>query len=328
MKPLNSQLNIDLECLIRERTILKLPPQGKQFADLDRWANEFPEYRNIITQWERETLNFLDRETVFRICVSCIDKGLWIEAFLIVMIWGYSGDARGPARVSVIVHQPDLSQHLRVAHNFLIQGDIASAYEALVVRGPKFLSTSFGTKILFFFSPRILAERPLIFDRRIFTILGKLGISVAKSPVLNTKQYLDFLDNAKELASKYQVSLSEVEEYLFILSGISVGNYTWLQKVDSQILNSSQLEELSLLFATTFAKYLNQAEVMINGNGGGQYGGFVTTGFRGNIEFEVHAASQSYVTLIKPTVVRNEWSAILERGISQSIRDLLGSDDF
>lgn len=324
MEAFDSKLIIDLECLIRERTILGVAPQGKQFADLDRWAREFPQYQEIITEWERKTLNFLDRDTVQELSLLCIEKGMWVEAFLIVMIWGYSGDARGPARVSAIVLQPELPLHLKVAHDYLLKGDIFNAYDSLVVRGPKFLSTSFGTKILFFFSPNNSTKRPLIFDRRIFVILEKLGIFVAKSPVLNTNQYMEFLVQAEKLATQFQISVSEIEEYLFILSGITVGNYSWMRKVDARYLEPSQLEELSHLFATTIAGYLQNPEILINGNGGGQYGGFVVTGLNKGNKFEIHVAAHGRVLLVKPTIAWNEWSAILERGISQSVRDLLG----
>ncbi|MTA07040.1 MAG: hypothetical protein F2522_05175, partial [Actinobacteria bacterium] len=217
----------DLECLIEEQKILGGSPQGREFADFDRWIQEFPEFESSFRNWTRETLNFLDRNSVRTIAQHSISQGKLVEAFLIVMTWGYSGDARGPARTRKIMEQANFEDSLSKTISFLNQDEISNAYEALIVSGPKHLSTSFGTKLLYFFSTSKGLIQPLIFDRRIFQVLIDLEMSVGKSPVLTVKQYMDYLELASKLADKYSISIGAVEEHLFILSGLSSGNYAW-----------------------------------------------------------------------------------------------------
>jgi hypothetical protein len=173
----------------------------------------------------------LDRADVSEFSKHSIEVGNLAEAFLIVMIWGYSGDARGPARTRQIMEQPSFLDSLRISIDLLKKNEVAQAYECLVVSGPKHLSTSFGSKLLYFFSDSTEILKPLIFDRRIFQVLDELGMAVGKSPVLTSKQYMDYLELASRLAEKLNLSLSEVEEHLFIFSGLIAGNYGWKRKV-------------------------------------------------------------------------------------------------
>lgn len=315
-------LRSDFECLIEEQSIIGQSPQGKEFADFDRWIREFSEYQEVVSQWKRETLNFLDREAVRRICQRCISESDLKGAFLIVMIWGYSGDARGPVRTRQITEQANFLKSLEATYKFLSKNQIQEAYESLIVNGPKFLSTSFGTKILYFFSTSNTDIQPLIFDRRIFLILDNLGLAVGKTPVLTSKQYMDYLRMASELAKNYSISIGQVEENLFILSGLNSGNYSWKRKVSFESFNAEQRDKLAALLAKKFASYATNSNILLNGNGGGQYGGYVVTGEIGSVEYELHASTSDGVNLIKPEFVRFDWDSVLFRGIAQSIRDL------
>jgi hypothetical protein len=164
---------------------------------------------------------------------------------------------------------------------------------------------------------------PLIYDRRIFLILEELGLSVSKTAVLSSSQYMDYLKLTHELSKKYAISASQVEELLFILSAINGGNYAWSQEVLYENLMPKQREELSALLAHQFASYLSGSTVMENGNGGGQYGGYVSSGTLNGIEYELHAATESTINLVKPEFLRLEWNRVLKRGIAQSVRDLI-----
>ncbi len=323
---MNEQLFNDFECLVSEQRILGAQAQGAVFADFQRWAEEFKEYEEKILQWQGKTLNFLDRATVRTIASQNIQSEELDMAFLIIMIWGYAGDARGPARTRRIMEQEDFADSLKRANEFLQMNEIANAYDALVLNGPKHLSTSFATKILYFFSSVESPLMPLIYDRRISLILEELGLSVSKSAVLSSAQYLSYLKLAAELSNKYSIETGEVEELLFILSAITAGNYSWKQEVRYESLLPNQREELSALLAHHFASYLDGSAVMANGNGGGQYGGFVSTGTLNGIEYELHATTESTVNLVKPDFLRLEWNRVLKRGIAQSVQDLISKN--
>ena len=116
---MNVALLKDFECLIEEQKILAQSPQGKEFADFERWQKEFPEFNESLKKWARESLNFLDRANVRELSHRSISEGNLTEAFLIVMIWGYSGDARGPARTRLIIEQPNFLESLKLALEFL-----------------------------------------------------------------------------------------------------------------------------------------------------------------------------------------------------------------
>ena len=320
---MNDRLLKDFECLVEEQKIIGVSPQGKEFADFDRWLKEFPEYSNSITQWNRRTLNFLDRADVSEFSQLSIELGNLAEAFLIVMIWGYSGDARGPARTRQIMEQPSFLDSLKISIDFLKKNEVAQAYDCLVVSGPKHLSTSFGSKLLYFFSDSTEILKPLIFDRRIFQVLDELGMAVGKSPVLTSKQYMDYLELASRLAEKLNLSLSEVEEHLFIFSGLIAGNYGWKRKVSFETLTDDQRNKLALLLANSFASRLSNPSILLNGNGGGQYGGYVATGLLEGVEYELHSTTNRNVNLIEPEMIRIEWDLVLLRGIAQTVRDLL-----
>ena len=321
---MNVALLKDFECLIEEQKILAQSPQGKEFADFEGWQKEFPEFSESLNKWSRESLNFLDRANVLELSHRSISEGNLTEAFLIVMVWGYSGDARGPARTRLIIEQPNFLESLKLALEFLAENKIAEAYESLVVSGPKHLSTSFGSKLLYFFATPNEKIHPLIFDRRIFVILEELGMPVGNSPVLTSKQYMNYIELASSLALKYSLSIGEIEEHLFIFSGVINGNYSWKRKVTFESLSEDQRNSLAALLANTFASYLKDQQVLINGNGGGQYGGFVATGLIAEIEYELHATTNRNVNLIAPEFVRIHWDLVLLRGIAQSARDLLG----
>lgn len=319
---MNEALLGDFECLIEEQLVIGQSPQGKEFADFDRWIREFSEFQEEISKWRRETLNFLDREAVRRICQRCISEGDLKGAFLIVMIWGYSGDARGPVRTRQITEQANFLKSIELSIELLGKNKIRDAYESLIVKGPKFLSTSFGSKILFFFSTSDAEIQPLIFDRRIFLILDKLGLTVGKSPVLTSKQYMDYLKMASELAKKYSISISQIEENLFILSGLNSGNYSWKRRVSFEFLNDEQQAKLAELLAKKFASRITNSNILLNGNGGGQYGGYVVTGEIGSEEYELHATTRNGVNLIKPDFTKLDWDSVLFRGIAQTVHDL------
>ena len=321
---MNEPLLKDFECLIDEQKILTESPQGKEFADFERWIQEFPEFSKTLRNWTRESLNFLDRATVREFSHRSISEGNLSEAFLIVMIWGYSGDARGPVRTRQIIEQPNFLESLNLSIGFLAKNKIVEAYESLVISGPKHLSTSFGSKLLYFFASSNDKVQPLIFDRRIFVILEKLGMSVGKSPVLTSKQYMDYIDLASNLAMKYSLSIGQVEEHLFIFSGLVNGNYTWKRKVTFETLSEEQRNRLASLLANTFSNYLKNPLVLINGNGGGQYGGYVATGSIAEIDYEIHATTNRNVNLISPEFVRVDWDLVLLRGIAQTVKDLIG----
>lgn len=320
---MNVSLQKDFECLIEEQKILGKSPQGKEFADFERWLKEFPENSKIINLWKRESLNFLDRDMVRELSHRSITKGNLKEAFLIVMVWGYSGDARGPARVRLIMEQLNFLSSLERTIELLANKKIAEAYECLVVSGPKHLSTSFGSKLLYFFSTPDDEIQPLIFDRRIFLVLDKLGLSVGKSAVLTSKQYMDYLNLASEMAQKYSIPISQVEEHLFIFSGLVSGNYSWKRMFSFQMMSEDQKNKLALHLANTFSSYLENPQVLINGNGGGQYGGYVATGTLLGIKYELHAMTNKRVNLIEPELVRIDWDLVLLRGIARTVRDLL-----
>lgn len=320
---MNIQLLRDFECLVGEQKILGKQAQGAVFADFSRWLEEFSEYEAKIVDWQRQTLNFLDGETVRRIASESIESNDLEIAFLVIMIWGYSGDARGPARTRRIMEQENFSASLKETIEALDANNIVKAYEALVQNGPKYLSTSFGSKVLYFFAPEESPLLPLIYDRRIFLILEELGLSVSKTAVLSTSQYMDYLKLANDLSCRYSISSSQVEEFLFILSAINSGNYSWNQEVIYESLSPNQREELSALLAHQFSLYLSGPTVIPNGNGGGQYGGYVSSGSLNEIEYELHATTESTVNLVKPDFLKVEWDRILRRGIAQSVRDLI-----
>lgn len=320
---MNELLLKDFECLVREQKILGTQAQGAVFVDFQRWAAEFIEYQEKILKWQRQTLNFLDRASVRHLAAESIQSNDIDLAFLIIMIWGYAGDARGPARTRRIMEQENFTASLDLALKSLEVNDIAQAYEALVLTGPKYLSTSFGTKVLYYFASEKSPLMPLIYDRRIFVILEDLGLSVSKTAVLSSNQYLDYLKLTSDLASKYAIFPSQVEEFLFILSAITAGNYSWSQEVRYESLSADQRGELSALLSNQFASHLRGSTVLPNGNGGGQYGGFVSSGTLNEIDYELHATTESTVNLVKPDFLRVEWDRVLQRGIAQSARDLI-----
>jgi hypothetical protein len=323
---MTSLLIKDFEIMIEEQRIIGLSPQGSEFANFEKWSQEFPEYRQTIMRWVQQTLNFLDRSKVRELAKEALVRNKLDEAFLIVMVWGYSGDARGPARARRIIEEPNFEQSLQTCIEHLKKNRVREAYESLVTSGPKNLSTSFATKMLFFFCEADSRPFPLIYDRRIFQILSQMELAVSKTPVLTGKQYLDYLELTASLAEKYQLSLEQVEEHLFIFSGLVAGNYSWKRPVDFETLQMESRDKLALLMSETFASFLDNSELLRNGNGGGQYGGYVVTGTFHGVDYELHTTTRQNVNIVKPEFTRYQWNLILLRGIPQTVRDLLSVD--
>ena len=316
----------DFEIMIEEQRIIGLSPQGSEFANFEKWLQEFPEYDQTIMRWVQQTLNFLDRSKVRELAKEALVRNRLDEAFLIVMVWGYSGDARGPARARRIIEEPNFEQSLQTCIEHLKKSRVLEAYESIVISGPKNLSTSFATKMLYFFCDDNCRPFPLIYDRRIFQILSKLELAVSKTPVLTGKQYLDYLALTASLAQKHLLSLEQVEEHLFIFSGLVAGNYSWKRPIDFETLGMESRDKLAFLLAETFASFLSNSEVLRNGNGGGQYGGFVVTGTWYGVDYELHTTTRQNVNIVKPEFTRYLWNLILLRGIPQTVRDLLSVD--
>jgi len=315
----------EFEILLKEGQLIGQSPQGKEFADFDHWLSVFPEFASFFQNWSQRTLNFLDRKNVREIAQELILDNHLAQAFLLVMIWGYSGDARGPARVRLIMDQPNFIQALDSSIKSLKLNQVENAYDDLIVNGPKHLSTSFGTKLLYFFCEKNQQPTPLIFDKRIFDILNDLNFFPMKSPVLTSNQYMAYLRKISELADKYSLSTENIEEYLFIFSGIRSGNYSWKRHMDFHSLEDQQKNGLALLFSEYLATKLSDPSILPNGNGGGQYGGYVVTGTNRGAEWEIHIATHSSVNLIKPEFIRFDWNLILLRGIAQSTKDLISA---
>ena len=94
------------------------------------------------------------------------DVNRWIRFFILVMIWGYGEDRRGPWRVNQMVHTPNLLQIICQAGEECFYGLYPKAYKTLQTINQ--LGPAYASKLLYFYCRNFNGVvKPLIFDSRV-----------------------------------------------------------------------------------------------------------------------------------------------------------------
>ena len=180
----------------------------------ERWIDEFPAYRLLLSQLPR----VLDRSALRVACANASASPEAAEgAFVAVMAWGYGRVGYGPYRVLAILSGNGAAGHLHSVVQTLLAGGAVAAYRRLAdpadcrLRG---LGPSFGTKFLAFCSSEI--ERPaLILDEMVASwLLRSAGLRFTHGR-WHPRSYKAYFDAMHSWADEVGVRAEDIERCIF-----------------------------------------------------------------------------------------------------------------
>lgn len=190
------------------------PAQPGMLWQRKRWLASFPESGNVLDSLPE----YLDRATVRTACLDASrSPTAALDAFLVVMAWGYGKVGYGLWRTSRILqensHAPD--RLARVAQHLAHRGAL-DAYGLLAgecqLHG---LGPAFGTKYLYFCPQSAAGPRALIFDRLVAGWLAE-HVDVRLNPAAwSPNTYRHYLELVSSWADALGVACDEVEGCIF-----------------------------------------------------------------------------------------------------------------
>lgn len=296
------------------------------------WIEAFPEYKEFILEQKKYNLGILDRDLVKQVVQLCCAEGEFLEAFLIVMIWGYSGNSVGPFRTRRVLNELGVKERLEKVFE-LLQDDtsesrinsIRQAFE-IITQEINYLGTSFGTKFLYFAGSNILkydGEAPtlkpeiVILDKRVATAWKYWLGSEIELHTLNGTDYCRFLEQMSEIAETLEITPEELEFVLFCNPGDGTSDSNW---ASLQTFNEVTDFE-TLVWGLAFA-----SELMLNNSrlfplwtrpGGGQYNCVsVYCELNSQIHFDFNLDGRLHAFLDDHYVT--DWNTLIRKGAYSS----------
>ena len=280
------------------------------------WIMEFPEYSEFLNDLYVEHLGFLDRKIVKDTIAKYAEHNCYVEGFLVVMIWGYAADPRGPFRTKRVLSQSIATESIEASYKALSENDIYVAYETLETRGPKFLGPAFATKYLYFAKAGDGSLTPLILDSLVSEGLKKWGGVSFSSISVGAKTYIDYLQYMSDSAAKLGVSPEDLEFLVFSETAKQKGNQSWSNRAGSQLVSESEIESWALLLAAEILLRDSNLVVYYSQPGGGQYECLSIRELEKRTGLEMDLNMAGSIHIFEPTPNRYSWEELISRGVS------------
>lgn len=267
----NLHLNPNFVSRVEEWKLRGRPTQNPMDWNLDKWVEEFPEYKDFLDELYINRLGHLDREYLHQVVYQENENGTPIKGFLAVMIWGYGPDPRGPFRTRRIINQDEILMALSAVLSSIKKEQYADAFNSLVTHGPKHLGAAFATKYMYFASPEISEFQPVILDSLVSEALKLWGDYKVNSQTKNADDYIEYLNYMKENSEQLDLTMSQLELILFTEYARLKGNQSWANRQAVSELNQQQAFTWGILFASELMLRIPCLKLSYTEPGGGQY---------------------------------------------------------
>ena len=290
------------------------PTQNAMDWNLDRWTEEFPEYKDFLEHLYIGKLGYLDREYLQQVVSQENENGNPINGFLAVMIWGYGPDPRGPFRTRRIIDQPQISEALNSTLDALEKENISVAFSALVTNGPKYLGAAFATKYLFFASTENSEFTPLILDSLVSEALQFWGDYRVNSQTKNAGEYVGYLNYMQACSEHLDLSMSELEMVLFTEFARLKGNQSWANRQVISRLDDRQIFLWGFLFASELMLRISSLNLSYTEPCGGQYKclSLRSSDASNFMEFDINLVGSIHIRASKHLKI--EWEDLIKQG--------------
>ena len=319
----NPLLAADIAVQVQEWKILGRARQGGIDWHCVSWIKDFPQHQDFLLSLKHQNLGLLDRNLVRRAVTESISEGGLEEAFLVVMIWGYGFRGYGRYRSNKIMDSAIFKKTLTTTIAALHQGDVQAAYEALIENGPEGLGCAFGSKFLFFASPKNIENYPLIIDSLIATAINNAGHAQIGIQSLTAKKYFELVKKFHEAAKFYDISPDELEELLFANTYKQYNSGDW-STFDKKDLSRTQKMAWALLLATDMERKGHLLKVNRTFPCDGQYDCVRLKIFKG-LDMEMNLNGSIFIHS-KPEG-RFDWGSAIKLGILNTSKRLRGVED-
>lgn len=280
------------------------------------WIKEFPEYEEFLSGLHTRRLGFLNRETVKQTVQDESENGKHVEAFLVVMIWGYASDSRGPARTKKILSQPNAEHSLAAAYVALLNDDLTAAYLALVETGPKYLGPAFATKFLYFASQSNIEPCPLILDSQVAEGLLRWGNTRYNSLSLSAQDYLGYLKYMSVAAEVLGLTPEDLEFLIFSENAKLKGNQSWANRPSEVRVSRTEIRAWAYLFCAEILLRNPNLVAYYSQPGGGQYDCISIREIEKQTGFEADLNISGSIHFFEPVVNHFSWESLISRGVS------------
>lgn len=231
-----------IRSIVEEWKLRDKPWQWGTDWDPEPWIRLFPEHSSFILEQKKYNLGFLNRDLVHQILQECYQNDDFIQALLIVMIWGYSGNSTGPARTRRILDESDIARKLQNIFELLRDyeteeriSNIRKAFE-IVTQDIKYLGPSFGTKFLFFAGKELgfdnssgheILPELVIIDRRVAHAWRYWFGDEFDLNRMNGSDYCRFIEKINQAANSLEIHPEELEFILFCNPDNSTVDSNW-----------------------------------------------------------------------------------------------------
>lgn len=165
---------------------------------LDKWQLRFPMCKKFISQLPSE----LHRKKVAKIVCEEIIKNQYLNAYVVVCIWGQGNMGAGAYRSSQILNNGHYKEFLKVTADLVLANKYSDAFDLYKLKRLKGLNLAFMSKYWYFVSFNN-KEKLLILDKVISDYLSILNYGTFRSSGTNKENYFAYLD----LMKKFQKSM-------------------------------------------------------------------------------------------------------------------------
>ena len=292
------------------------PDQNAIDWTTESWIVAFPEHKDFLQNLHYKHLGFLNRDIVKRTVRGESKDSKYIEGFLVVMIWGYASDYRGPYKTKQILSQDNALSSIEKAYVALLSGDIAGAYSALVTNGPKYLGPAFASKYLYFASQKSVVPTPLILDSQVAEGLARWGNTLYNSITASTKDYLNYLDYMKLAAEKIGLTEENLEFLIFSENAKLKGNQSWANRPSGLHVTATETRAWAFLLASEILLRDPNLVAYYSQPGGGQYDCISIRELEKRTGLEADFNIRGSIHFFEPHANNYSWESLISCGVS------------
>jgi hypothetical protein len=292
------------------------PDQNSIDWTAEPWIVAFPEHKDFLQTLHTKYLGFLNRDIVKRTVQGESEDSKYIEGFLVVMIWGYASDYRGPYKTKQILSQDNALESIEKAYLALLSDDVVAAYSALVTNGPKYLGPAFASKYLYFASQQSVMPTPLILDSQVAEGLSRWGNMLYNSITASAKDYLDYLDYMKFAADKISIREEDLEFLVFSENAKLKGNQSWANRASEVYVSDTEKRAWAFLLASEILLRDPNLVAHYSQPGGGQYDCISIREIEKRTGLEADFNISGSIHFFEPVVNHYSWETLISRGVS------------
>ena len=157
----------------------------------------------------------LHRKNVAQIVREQIINNQYLNAYVVVCIWGQGNMGAGAYRSSQILNNGHYKEFLKVTADLIIANKYLDAFDLYKLKRLKGLNLAFMSKYWYFVS-FYNKEKLLILDKVISEYLSKQNYGTFRPSGTNKDNYFAYLDLMKKFANNYGFSPDKIEELIFV----------------------------------------------------------------------------------------------------------------